>query len=171
MEPSLQPLLAVAFALTKGEKPETVVARLTELGVERVIPVAAARSVARWEPSRAEAATHRLERVAREAAMQSRRSRLTTVEPPVPIATLAGHPGLVVADRDGGPATDLPAPGPEGWLLVVGPEGGLDEGELEIFGAAPRLGVGPHVLRAETAAVAAAAALTTRRRAARGHGG
>lgn len=171
IEPGLEPPLAVAFALTKGEKPETVVARLTELGVERVIPVSAVRSVVRWDPSRAEGATQRLELVAREAAMQSRRSRLTIVEPPVPIATLAGHPGLVVADRDGDPAPDLPEPGPEGWLLIVGPEGGLDDDELEILGAVPRLGVGPHVLRAETAAVAAAAALTTRRRVARGHGG
>ncbi len=171
IEPTLTPSLAVAFSLTKGEKPETVVARLTELGVDRIIPVAAARSVVRWDESKAEAASARFERVAREAAMQSRRARLPIVDPTVPIASLMGRPGLVVATRDGQWASELPDPGPEGWLLVVGPEGGLDESELEALGGAPQVGVGPHVLRAETAAVAAAAALTTRRSATRGHGG
>ncbi|MSO78201.1 MAG: 16S rRNA (uracil(1498)-N(3))-methyltransferase [Acidimicrobiia bacterium] len=174
-EPDLEPTLAVAFALTKGEKPETVVTRLTELGVDRVIPVAATRSVVRWDAKRAATAVERLEIVAREAAMQSRRSKQTVVDAPVPLLTLAGHPGAVVADREGDPVAALAEPGPEGWLLVVGPEGGLTEEELEAFGSAPRLGVGPYVLRAETAAVAGAAALTTRRHFSEmlgeGHGG
>ncbi len=174
-EPELEPSLAVAFALTKGEKPETVVTRLTELGVDRVIPVAATRSVVRWDPERAKTAVGRLEIVAREAAMQSRRSKRTIVEAPVPLTALAGHPGAVVADREGDPVAALAEPGPEGWLLVVGPEGGLTEEELAAFGSAPRLGVGPHVLRAETAAVAGAAALTSRRHTSSvlegGHGG
>ena len=68
----------------------------------------------------------------------------------------------------------LPAPGPEGWTLVVGPEGGLADEELEALADAPRLALGPHVLRAETAAVAGAAVLITARRPvppAGGHGG
>jgi 16S rRNA (uracil1498-N3)-methyltransferase len=53
---------------------------------------------------------------------------------------------------------------PDGeWVVAVGPEGGFDAEELRAFGPAPRLAVGPFVLRAETAAIAAAAALTTRR--------
>jgi 16S rRNA (uracil1498-N3)-methyltransferase len=46
-----------------------------------------------------------------------------------------------------------------GLVLAVGPEGGFDDDELRTFGGAPRLRVGPFVLRAETAAIAAAAAL------------
>ena len=58
------------------------------------------------------------------------------------------------------PADALPAPGPEGWTVVVGPEGGLDPAELEPFpDSVPRLAVGPHVLRAETAPPAVVAAL------------
>jgi 16S rRNA (uracil1498-N3)-methyltransferase len=174
-EPDLAPSLAVAFALTKGEKPETVVTRLTELGVDRVMLFAATRSVVRWSPARAESVLGRLELVAREAAMQSRRSKRTIVEGSVALATLAAHPGIVVADREGDPVAALADPGPEGWLLVVGPEGGLTQDELTALGTAPRLGVGPHVLRAETAAVAGAAALTSRRHPRpipkRGHGG
>jgi 16S rRNA (uracil1498-N3)-methyltransferase len=160
----LSPGLEVAFALTKGAKPETVVQQLTELGVDRIRPVRAQRSVVRWDASRAEAAVVRLRRVAREAAMQCRRARLPVVDAPAALAAVAGHPGLVLAD----PAGDAPAtfPPPEGgnWLVVVGPEGGLEPAEIEQLGPRRRVAVGPHVLRAETAAVAVAAALTIQRR-------
>jgi 16S rRNA (uracil1498-N3)-methyltransferase len=163
LEPQLVPGLSVAFALTKGEKPEIVIARLTELGVDRIVPVTAERSVVRWDARKEATASARFAIVAREAAMQSRRARLPTVERPVAIADLAGHAGLVVADPAGGPAEALPDPGPRGWTLVVGPEGGLADRELEAMGNAPRLALGPHVLRAETAAVAGAAVLTAGR--------
>jgi 16S rRNA (uracil1498-N3)-methyltransferase len=159
-EPTLTPPLAVAFALTKGTKPETVVAHLTELGVDRIVPVHARRSVVRWQGARAQDALARLGRVARESAMQSRRARLPTIEAPATVADLVGEPGLVVAERAGRPAAALPEPGPVGWLVAVGPEGGFDPDEQLVLAGAPRLGVGPHVLRAETAAVAAAAALS-----------
>jgi 16S rRNA (uracil1498-N3)-methyltransferase len=159
VEPTLSPPLGVAFALTKGAKPDVVAARLTELGVDRLVPVMARRSVARWDGERGDKARERLQRIVREAAMQSRRSRLPTVEAAVPLASLASTPGLVLADRDGSPASALDA-GPQGWLVIVGPEGGLDDEEVHELGDPPRLGVGPHVLRAETAAVAAAAVLT-----------
>ena len=168
-EPTLSPPLSVAFALTKGDTPDVVVARLTELGVDRLVPVIARRSVARWDGERGAKARERLQRIVREAAMQSHRAHLPTVEAAVPLASLASNPGLVLADRDGPPASALDVPGPEGWLLLVGPEGGLDDEEVHELGDPPRLGVGPHVLRAETAAVAAAAVLTGLR-APDGHG-
>jgi len=167
------PGLAVAFALTKGVKPETVVRQLTELGVDEILPVVASRSIVRLRGERAVAFVERLERVAREAAMQSRLAWLPRIAAVAPLATLAGNPGLVIAERGDLPTTDPPDPGAGGWLLVVGPEGGLapedlhslegsvlDEGRGE---PVPRLSVGPHVLRAETAAVAAAAVLSARR--------
>jgi len=156
-EPELVPGLSVAFGLTKGVKPEIVVRQLTELGVDAVLPVVGQRSVVR--PTTVD----RLRRVAREALMQSRGSRLPSVGEVTSLLELAGRPGLVVA-TPGGPGPD-PAPAPElgGWTLVVGPEGGLAPAELEALSEAPRLSVGPHVLRAETAAVAAAALLTARR--------
>jgi 16S rRNA (uracil1498-N3)-methyltransferase len=172
-EPVPAPRLAVAFALTKGVKPETVVRQLTELGVDEILPVVAARSIVRPRAERAGATTERLERVAREAVMQSRRARLPRIAAVGPLAELAGHPGLVIAERGDLPSTDPTDPGAGGWLLVVGPEGGLAPEDLRLLeGAAregdpavplPRLAVGPHVLRAETAAVAAAAVLSARR--------
>jgi len=171
IEPALAPPLAVAFALTKGQKPESVVARLTELGVDRIVPFSARRSVVRWKDARTEPALERLRRVAREAAMQCRRARLPEVGAPARLDELARHPGLVLADREGEGPEAVPDPGPDGWLLLVGPEGGLDPAERQDLDGAPRLGLGPHVLRSETAAVAAAAALTVRRRAQGGHAG
>ena len=71
VEPWLAPRLCVAFALTKGTKPEVVVRQLTELGVDALTPVIGERSVARRDVADEARLVERLERVAREASMQS----------------------------------------------------------------------------------------------------
>jgi 16S rRNA (uracil1498-N3)-methyltransferase len=158
-EPELRPRLAVAFALTKGDKPELAVQKLTELGVDRILPVLADRSVARPVADRAAVQAERWRRVAREAARQCRRARLPEVAELAPLVSLAGHPGLVVAERGGAsPATVAAGCGGE-LLIVVGPEGGLTDREVGLLSPRHRLGLGPHVLRAETAALAAAAVM------------
>jgi len=130
-------------------------------GVARVTPVRTARVVVRWDAERAARAVARLRNAAREAAMQCRRARVPEIGDLVDLGRL--DPGyLVVADRSGVGARDLPdpAPGPPpGWTVLVGPEGGLDPAELERLADAPRLRLGPHVLRAATAPIAAVAVL------------
>jgi 16S rRNA (uracil1498-N3)-methyltransferase len=164
VEPELVPRLEVAFALTKAAKPETVVQQLTELGVDRIRPVRSRRSVVRWDASRAEPALARLRRVAREAAAQSRRARLPAVDAPAELASLAGMAGLVLGDPSvvGENVPEWPPGG--AWVVLVGPEGGFEADEIAQLGVVSRLAVGPHVLRAETAAVSAAAALAISRR-------
>lgn len=171
VEPRLEPALAVAFALTKAGKPDLAVQKLTELGVDRIVPLQSRRSVPRWGTGtdRAGTAVARLQRVAVEAAAQSRRARLPVIEGPRPVADLHGHPGLVVADPAGDDVERVPEPPDGEWMLVIGPEGGLDTDELAALGATARLRIGPHVLRAETAAIAGASVLTARRATARGH--
>ena len=166
VEPWLVPRLSVAFALTKGTKPEVVVRQLTELGVDALTPVIGERSVARRDVADEARLVERLERVAREASMQSRRARLPEISRPSPLLDLVGRPGLVLADRTGSGGAP-PAAAPEGWTLLVGPEGGLSTAELDALDGVPRVGVGSHVLRAETAAVAVAALLAAFRREAR----
>ncbi len=166
-EPRCAPGLTVAFGIGKGTKPEQVVAGLTELGVDRIVPLALTRSVARWDAGRAEAAVDRLRRVAREAAMQSRRARVPEVAPPCAVTDLPSGGTVVVGDPAGSPVDTLPEPGAPGWVAVVGAEGGLDPDERAALLARPgavTLAVGPHVLRTETAALAVAAALAGRRR-------
>lgn len=165
-EPELRPRLAVAFGVGKGAKPEQVVSGLTELGVDRIVPFLSARSVVRWDGDRAAAATDRMRRIAREAAMQCRRSRLPEVEDPVGLDGLVTVGVVVVGDPAGVAAAALPDPEGGEWLAVVGAEGGLDPQERSALLARPgaqRVAVGPHVLRTETAALAVAAALAGRR--------
>lgn len=162
LEPALTPGLAVAFGIGKGAKPEQVVSGLTELGVDRIVPFLSARSVVRWEGDRAQAAGERLRRVAREAAMQSRRSRIPAVADPVGLDGLVTPGVVVVGDPAGAPAAGLGAPAGGEWLAVVGAEGGLTPDERSALtgrAGAVALGVGPHVLRTETAALAVAAVL------------
>jgi 16S rRNA (uracil1498-N3)-methyltransferase len=162
-EPGLVPRLTVACALTKGDRPELIVQKLTELGADTVLLVRAARSIVRWDAVREEAAIRRLRRVAREAGAQARRARVPVIDGPVPVTELAAADGLVVADRTGVTAAEVPPPSGGEWRVAVGPEGGFDDSELELLAAAPRLAVGRLVLRSETAAIAVAAALAGRR--------
>lgn len=154
-EPSAAPPVAVAFALVKGGRPELAVQKLTELGVDHVHPFVAARSVVRWDPARAAAGHARLARVAREAAMQSRRATLPVVHPVAAFADVAALPGACRADR-GGAAPTLARP-----LVLVGPEGGWDDDERAVD--LPVVALGSGVLRAETAAIAAGVVLTSLR--------
>jgi 16S rRNA (uracil1498-N3)-methyltransferase len=170
VEPQLEPRLVVAFALTKGTKPDLAVQKLTELGVDDVTLLSTRRSVPRWTGSRVDAALTRLRRIAREAAAQCRRARLPEIHGVLPVTDLRGRPGLVVADPAGEELARVPVPPGGEWVLVVGPEGGFDADEAaalmtpaEHREVPARLRLGPHVLRAETAAIAGAAVLATRR--------
>jgi 16S rRNA (uracil1498-N3)-methyltransferase len=169
-----QPLLTVGFVPVKGDRPEWVVQKLTELGVDRVIVLQSERSVVRWAGPRAGSHMQRLEKVARSAVMQSRQVWMPAVEGPVGLAEFlrtatpagpaagsgagagpAGPGSLAVAQMDG------PPPWPGLRAVAVGPEGGWAPAELDAAPAA--VGLGPSVLRAETAAVAAGVLLTALR--------
>lgn len=153
--PEAQPSITVAFALVKGERPEWVTQKLTELGVDEIRPFLAARSVVRWDEEKSARATVRLRRIAREAAMQSRRCRLPIVHPPARWAEVAALDGAAMAER-GAPALDLTHP-----TVLIGPEGGWAAPELEV--GLPRVGLATSVLRADTAAICAGVLLTTER--------
>jgi 16S rRNA (uracil1498-N3)-methyltransferase len=150
-----RPALTIGFALVKGDRPEAIVQKLTELGIDRIVPFRAARSVVRWDDDKAARAVGRLRAVARAAAMQCHRARLPEVAEVADLAALAAGPGVAMADRAGDPPSlDHPT-------LLVGPEGGWgpEEAALDL----PRVALGPHVLRAETAAITAGGLLAALR--------
>lgn len=152
-EPAPRPA-AVISAIPKGDRPEWIVQKLTEIGVSSIGFMDCARSVVRWDPERAGRQIARMRRVAREAAMQSRRLWLPRVLDVMPFGEATTSPGTAIAD----PAGDALADDVE--TVLVGPEGGFTEGELNAVRA--RVSLSRHVLRVETAALAAAFLLTQR---------
>ena len=157
-EEAASPALTVAFAPVKGERPEWVVQKLTELGIDRVVPLVSERSIVRWEGVRAKLAVQRLRRVAREAASQCRRVWLPEIGEVATFAELEGlgAPGEVVLAQLSG---DRPRATQR--VVAVGPEGGWSGAELSA--GLPTVGFGLSVLRAETAAVTAAALMVSLR--------
>ena len=150
-----EPPLTVAFALVKGDRPELVVQKLTELGVDSIVPFVAARSVVRWDATKSIRQADRLNDIARQAAMQCRRTRLPAVAPIATFGEVAAHDGAALADADG-EAPTLGHP-----VVLVGPEGGWTSAERS--SGLPIVRLGAHVLRAETAAIAAGVLLTALR--------
>ena len=134
--------------------------KLTELGIDRIVPLHTDRSVVRWSGDRGRDTVERLRRVAREAAAQCRRVWLPEVAETVPFAELptlgaAGEVALAQLSGD--------RPTVAHHVVAVGPEGGWSDAELA--SGLPTVGFGLSVLRAETAAVTAAALLASLRRA------
>jgi 16S rRNA (uracil1498-N3)-methyltransferase len=150
--------VTVACAPTKGERPEWVVQKLTELGIDRVVPLISERSVVRWSGARGASAVERLRRVAREAAAQCRRVWLPEIADVVTFAGLSslGTPGGVVLAQLSGER-----PRATQRVVAVGPEGGWSSAELTA--GWPTVGFGLSVLRAETAAVTAGALMVSLR--------
>jgi len=147
------PELTVAFTPTKGDRPEWVTQKLTELGVDRIVPLQTARSVIRWDGERGGKQVERLRRVAREASAQCRRVWLPEIADVCRLDGLAGIAGVPAALAD--PGGEPPGLGTR--VIAVGPEGGWDDAERTSVNCT--VGLGPTVLRAETAAVVAGALL------------
>lgn len=180
--------LVLGVAMPKGDRQKWLVEKAVELGVSRLVPVVAARSMAQPGPE----IRNRLRRTVIEASKQSERNELMEISSPLewdhwlssfqdadlrwvahsrlehgsgpssPTHSLEPTPSNV-------PTSDLPEVRPEPgkprkvWAVAVGPEGGWTETELEAARSAgwTLVGLGPRILRTETAALALAALLAT----------
>ena len=161
--PQPQPAITVVHALPKQRKLDDVIQRLTELGVDCIVPVHSARSQVDLDERRAAKAVARWRAVALAAAKQSHRARL-------PAIAEVGHwntafrdqlPGVVCWE---GSTTPLglvldQIRSPERFVIAIGPEGGLTEEEVGVSGL-PAVSLGRSILRTETAALVAASAVT-----------
>jgi 16S rRNA (uracil1498-N3)-methyltransferase len=160
--PRARPHVGVYLAAPKGERLTWTVQKLTEIGADSIILVEAPRSVRRWSSEeRGRRTTDRLQRVAREAAKQSRRAFLPTLEGPAPwtsVVESATAQGVLIVlwERAEVPFRSLlPEKAPEHLGLLIGPEGGIPEEDAR---SAEKKGallasLGSAVLRTETAAV------------------
>ena len=166
--PAPTPTVTVVQAIPKGDRAELAVEVLTEVGVDRIVPWAAARCVGIWRGDRAAKSLARWRATARESGQA--------------VAALLVARG----DRDGRPrlrsppwsrrptwpsystrrrrprCSSLPLDGVRSIVVVVGPEGGITDEELAQLGAAHVVRMGESVLRTSTAGVAAVAALLSR---------
>lgn len=161
-EPAPALHVTVVQALIKGDRMDWCVQKLVEVGADRIVAVATDRAVVRLDAERAASRQARLATIAREAAKQSRRAAIPAVDVLGFDQALAIVADLRLVCLPGGrPLRELWARPATSALLLVGPEGGLSQAEVERALAAgfEAVSLGSTVLRAETAGVAAVAAL------------
>jgi 16S rRNA (uracil1498-N3)-methyltransferase len=161
------PRVVLVQALAKRDRGELAVELATEVGVDEIVPWAAARCVVEWHGDRGAKALARWRSTAREAAKQSRRSWLPTVRDAhtteeVVHVLRAATAAVVLHEGATQPLAGLVLPEAGDIVLVVGPEGGLTEAEVRAFEAAGASAVrlGSSVLRTSTAGAAAAAVVS-----------
>lgn len=145
--------ITVALAIPKQDRPEWIVQKLTELGVDAIAFCHAERSVVRWDAERAAKHLAKLRAVAAAALEQSRGVWLPDIAGPRSVNELL--PGAAAAEPGGRPlaVTDR--------VIAIGPEGGWSPAELAL--AAATVSLGDTILRVETAALAAAARMVAAR--------
>ncbi len=165
------PRVTVVQALPKGDRGELAVEVLTEVGVDVVVPWAAERCVAVWKGERATKGLARWRSTAREAGKQARRAWLPEVAPlattdDVVTRVADADLALVLHEDADLPLGGLDLAGVGSVLLVVGPEGGLTDAEVDRLRDAGALVVrlGSAVLRTSTAGVVAVGAVLARTR-------
>jgi 16S rRNA (uracil1498-N3)-methyltransferase len=169
-EVDLESRIAITLVqcLPRGEKMDFVVQKATELGVACIVPVTSQRSVVRLDERQAQSKQAHWQAVAISACEQCGRTRLPSIESPMPLLNYLGQvaPGgqhRWVLEPETAPDRAAPRESLPAAQIAVGPEGGFAEDELEAFRIAgfSRLGLGPRVLRTETAAIAAVVWLQT----------
>jgi 16S rRNA (uracil1498-N3)-methyltransferase len=162
------PRIVLVQALAKGDRDELAVQTAVELGVDEIVPWQASRSVSRWDAAKAEKGRARWAAISREAAKQSHRAWLPSVSGVATTAGLAARATtarMIVLDPTAGerltalridPADDRDV------VLVVGPEGGVSEEELDVLhrAGATLAALGETVLRTSTAGPAAIAVVS-----------
>lgn len=159
------PRIVLVQALAKGDRDELAVQAACELGVDEIVPWQASRSVSRWDGPKAVKGRERWASIVREAAKQAHRAWLPEVAAPVTTKQLAERASaqrVLLLDPTASVRLSQIEPDGRDLVLVVGPEGGISEDELDRLTAAgaERVLLGETVLRTSTAGPAAIAVLS-----------
>ena len=165
-EPAVK--ITLAQGLAKGEKMDFIIQKAVELGAYSIVPVAMEHSVVRLDGAKADKKVERWQKIAEAAAKQSKRDIIPQVQAVQSVSQMLANNNcktkiiayecedrmsLKTALREAGQLDDL--------LLIIGPEGGISEGELaktREAGAVP-VSLGRRILRAETAGLVAMSAI------------
>jgi 16S rRNA (uracil1498-N3)-methyltransferase len=166
--------ITIASGLPKGDKLEWIIQKGTELGAHEFIPFQGKRSVVKWDDKKAAKKIERWQKIAKEAAEQAHRSYLPEVCSPINLKDLlekskSYHYKLVAYEEESrsGEASNFSATlekmkKGESLLFVFGPEGGLTEEEIKVLKENDFIlcGLGPRILRTETAPLYALSAIS-----------
>jgi 16S rRNA (uracil1498-N3)-methyltransferase len=157
--------LTLAQGVARGEKMDLILQKATELGVRRIVPLITERTEVKLDAERSGRRLAHWQAVIAGACEQSGRSMLPSLEAPVRLAhwaaTLGDSPGLRLALDPQGRMAPRDLADFSVATLVVGPEGGLSDHDLNLLDQADFQGLklGPRILRTETAGLAALTAL------------
>ncbi|HOB50652.1 MAG TPA: 16S rRNA (uracil(1498)-N(3))-methyltransferase [Mycobacterium sp.] len=168
--PPLRPPVTVVQAIPKSERSELAVELATEAGADAIVAWQAERCVARWDGERVEKGLRRWRAVARSAARQSRRPRIPAITGPMStpellarVADWRAGGALVLALHESAaePLPSMCAGQPDSVVILVGPEGGISDAEIDglVAAGAAAVRLGPTVLRTSTAAAVALGAI------------
>jgi 16S rRNA (uracil1498-N3)-methyltransferase len=163
------PRITVVQALPKSDRSELAIELATEAGADSFVAWQSARCVARWDGQpRVDKGLRRWRAVVRSAARQSRRAYIPEVSGVVStkellerVRDIESTPVLVLHESATQPITDVPVAEADSLLLLIGPEGGIDDDEIAALSGAGAsvVRLGPTVLRTSTAAAVALGAL------------
>ncbi|CCQ94323.1 Ribosomal RNA small subunit methyltransferase E [[Clostridium] ultunense Esp] len=157
--------VTLAQGLAKGEKMDWIIQKATELGVFAILPFTSSRTIVKLDKTKAQERILRWQRIAKEAAEQCHRTHLPQILPPVPYEKLLqmaqGYDFSFIPYEKEGSRSLFPfverIPVNRRILVVIGPEGGFSEEEVqraEKAGIYP-VSLGKRILRTETAAIVA----------------
>ncbi|ETI66121.1 16S rRNA (uracil(1498)-N(3))-methyltransferase [Neobacillus vireti] len=166
--------ITIASGLPKGDKLEWIIQKGTELGAHQFLPFSAARSVVKWDEKKATKKIERWQKIAKEAAEQSHRAFMPEIVSPMSFKALMGKSKdfdyKLAAFEDESRKGEMhlfsstlkQMKNGESLLMVFGPEGGLADEEVKQlkdhgFGLC---GLGPRILRTETAPLYALSAIS-----------
>ncbi|KAB2333920.1 16S rRNA (uracil(1498)-N(3))-methyltransferase [Bacillus mesophilum] len=172
--PELPVQVTIVSGLPKGDKLELVIQKGTELGAYEFIPFISARSIVKWDAKKADKKLDRWNKICKEAAEQSHRTILPAVTAPVQLQELIklaeSYDQKLIAFEESakeGEASMLSQTlqqlkRGQSLLIVFGPEGGLTEQEVTALQEQGFItcGLGPRILRTETAPLYALAAVS-----------
>jgi 16S rRNA (uracil1498-N3)-methyltransferase len=160
--------ITLVQCIPRGDRMDFIVQKATELGVARIVPVLSQRSVVRLDKDHGESKANHWRAVAISACEQCGRNRLPAIETAGPLLNHLGtstpHSGTKLVFEPQSEGSSRAGQSIQAAEIAIGPEGGFAPEELEAFRVAgySQVGLGPRILRTETAAIAAIAWLQAR---------